>query len=107
MANEISIQAVLTQQRSSPVIQGLAAKEITATSSKGAYNIQALSTSFATLNYGGLSNANLHYLFVKNLDASIAVDVSVLDGGNDIIFSRLSAQEFCLVPIAAGKTIKA
>jgi hypothetical protein len=38
MANEISIQAVLIQQRFSPVIQGAATKDITAASSKGAYN---------------------------------------------------------------------
>lgn len=107
MANEISIQAVLTQQRFSPVIQGAANKDINAAISKGAYNVQQLSASFAALNYGGLPNTNLHYLFLKNLDASIAMDVSVNDGTNEVTFAKLNAQEFCLVPVFPARTIKA
>ena len=58
MANEISIQAVLTQQRFSPVIQGVAAKDVTATNSKGAYNVQAL-TAIANAP-GHLANAGVN-----------------------------------------------
>lgn len=112
MANEISIQAVLTQQRFSPVVvQGLGTKDVTATASKGVSNIQNVGTSETALDLGTIDPSpptSLYYIFVKNLHATIDVELSTPDGSSgNWIFALLKPSEFCLVPVKGSRTIKA
>lgn len=110
MANEITIQAVLAFQRFSPGMQAAATKDVTAANSLGASIVQTLSTTETALNLGtlGAPPANLYYIFVKNLDATIDVELSTPDAGaGNWIFALLQPDQFCIVPVKGGRTIKA
>jgi hypothetical protein len=105
MANEINIQAILTAQRFSPGMQGSGNLNINQTNNGCVSNVQGLSTSYAALKFADMTS--LGYLFVKNLDQTNSVKLS-LENGTTKEFALLRPNEFCLVPVAQdnfwGKT---
>ncbi len=97
MANEINIQAVLTGQRFSPPMQGSGNLNINQTNTHCIGNVQNVPTAGLALQFGDCST-NLGYLFVKNLDATNYVQLT-LDSGFAQIFAKLRPSEFCLMPV--------
>ena len=99
MANEINIQASITMQKFTPAMQCSGSKDINQTNSCGNVNVQSLTTSTGqALQLGGITS-NLGYLFVKNLDQSNNVQLT-LDSNNAQIFALIRPNEFCLVPVS-------
>jgi hypothetical protein len=96
MANEINIQAFLTFQRFNPPLIGSGNKDITQTGKFGITNIQNIiaSGTTPTLNLGSMGT--LGYIFVKNLDSTNFVQLSLNDFTQ--IFAKLRPGEFCLFP---------
>ncbi|SRR5258707_363894 len=98
MANEINIQAILTVQRYTPAVQGSGNLNITQTNSGGNLSIQNLGTGTGqALQLGGIASS-LGYLFVKNLDTTNNVQLT-LDSNNAQIFALLRPGEFCMMPV--------
>jgi hypothetical protein len=93
MANEINIQAYLTVQRSGAQTIGSGTKDITQTGKIGFANVQNIGTGAAQLTLGGIGT--LGYIFIKNLDATNFVQLS-LDNFTQI-FAKIRAGEFCLI----------
>src|SRR5712692_6043624 len=96
MANEINIQALLTGQRFSPPMQGSGNLNINQTNTHCIGNVQNISTAGLALQLGDCSS-NLGYLFVKNLDPTNYVQLT-LDSGIGHICAKLRPSEFCMRP---------
>jgi len=98
MAQEITIQASLTLQRSaSLVLQASGTATPTQTGTKGLANYVAVTTSAVALSFTGLSS--LAYLFIKNENA-VQVQFS-MDSTNFATeyFATLNQNDVCLIPV--------
>ena len=85
MANEINIQASLTFQRFTPVLQGSGNLNINQTGTHGIFNVQNIATAAEQLT--SVDVATLGYLLVKNLDATNYVQLA-LDSGRTRLSSK-------------------
>jgi hypothetical protein len=100
MANEVNIQATLTVQRYTPALQGSGTKDLNQTGKSGISHVQNIGTASAeTLTFGDVvatGSQGLGYVFVKNLDGTNFVELSLNDFTS--IFAKLLAGQFCLIP---------
>jgi hypothetical protein len=75
MANEIQISAALTINRSGATFTGTGSSSITQAGSPNIANTQVIGTSTEALVIGDVTAVG--YLFLKNLDASNRIDISL------------------------------
>jgi len=106
MANEITVQASLAFQRDIIALQAAGTKPITQSpGTKGLLNQLSVSnvtggSAVKLIDTTAPPITSLGYLFVKNLDSSLNVDLA-LDNAFANIFAKLKPQEFCLLPLNA------
>jgi len=109
MANEINIQAALALQKASGSLQGISTGTANSptTGIGGILNVQSVSAAEAAINIGNVSFTTAGFLFVKNLDTSIAVEVGVqfAGTGSKYYFAKLRGLEFCLIPISPASPV--
>jgi len=103
MANEINVQAQFALQRDVIGLQASGTKPITQTGSKGLVNQISVSnvtggSAVKLFDTATPAMGSLGYLFVKNTDGTLSVDLA-LDNAFANIFATLKAGEFCLVPL--------
>lgn len=97
MANEITIQASLSVNKSGVAIGGtLAALSITQVGTNSIGSVQNINTTTEQLTFGDVST--IGYLFVKNLDATNYVEISGTNPVGAEAFAKLLPGEAMLVP---------
>ena len=106
MANEITIQALLSYQKYSPPLLSSGSQDVTqvsTTAKVGAASIQSIGISAEALllgevKTGDTASEGFFYLFVKNLGPTNYVELS--QDNFTKIFAKLRVNEFCLLPLS-------
>ena len=108
MAKEVKIQATLTCQRFAPALlcgAGNLEVDQASTNKRSSTQFQTLSgTSETEVSFGTVPLATLGFVFIKNLNTDAkTVTVLVATGGGPTYapFAKLSAGQFCLIPVNA------
>lgn len=97
MANEISISALLSISRSGATLAGTGNLSITQSGIPSSSNVQAIGTTSEALDLGDITA--LGYLFLKNLDATNYVEISLQSTVTSAdAFVTLLPGEFALIP---------
>lgn len=106
MANEISISAQLSANKSSTqVASGSQSKSVDMAGDQMIANVQIIGTSAEALSLVDVTVGG--YLFVRNMDATNFVQLALDSAVATQIFAKLKPSEFCLFRPPAGATIYA